>query len=271
MGGMGEGRRVAGQSSCQSQDRRARRNSCRIEGIGLDTQGFVTTRRGGEQIIPRPAEWKLGESPSWLREHTVHPFPEIEDIARRIASRDVSSKVTSQEFSQEWIATARQSAVLVPIVGTEDGPAVILTKRAHHLKNHRGEISFPGGRVEEAETSHDAALRETEEEIGLLHNNVDIVGELDALTTFVSNSVIVPVVAIVHTLNELVPNPDEVSRIMIVPLSELMRPDTYRNEWWPTARGDLNIHFFELDDETIWGATARILRQLIDVALAPAL
>jgi hypothetical protein len=97
------------------------------------------------------------------------------------------------------------------------------------------------------------------------------VGELDALTTFVSNSVIVPVVAIVHTLNELVPNPDEVSRIMIVPLSELMRPDTYRNEWWPTARGDLNIHFFELEDETIWGATARILRQLIDVALAPAL
>jgi hypothetical protein len=83
--------------------------------------------------------------------------------------------------------------------------------------------------------------------------------------------VIVPVVGHVHTVNELVANADEVSRIMVVPIAELMRPDTYRNEWWPTARGDLNIHFFTLDDETIWGATARILRQFIDVAIAPSL
>lgn len=231
----------------------------------------MTTRRGGDQVIPRPPEWKLGESPFWLQEHSDVHIPDITDIAQRIAQRDVSTKVTTQEFSQEWIATARLSAVLVPIVHTEHGPSVILTKRADHLKNHKGEISFPGGRVEEAETVHAAAIRETEEEIGLLPHNLNIVGELDALTTFVSNSVIVPTVAIVHTLNELVPNAGEVSRIMIVPLAELMRSDTYRNEWWPTPRGDLNIHFFELHDETIWGATARILRQLIDVAIAPQL
>ncbi len=231
----------------------------------------MTTRRGGEQIIPRPPEWRLGESPTWLNENARCVIPEIDVIAHRISTRDVMFKVTTQEFSQEWISTARLSAVLVPILSTENGPSVILTKRAAHLKNHRGEISFPGGRVEEAESAHGAALRETEEEIGLLSHNIDIVGELDSLTTFVSNSVIVPVVGHVHTINELVANADEVSRIMVVPISELMRPDTYRNEWWPTPRGDLNIHFFALDDETIWGATARILRQFIDVAIAPAL
>lgn len=231
----------------------------------------MTTRRGGEQIIPRPPEWRLGESPQWITKDSPPDIPEIDEIVRRIATRDVVSKVTTQEFSQEWISTARLSAVLVPVVNSNDGPSIILTKRASHLKNHRGEISFPGGRVEEAETARGAALRETEEEIGLLQHNVEIVGQLDSLTTFVSNSVIMPFVAQVHTLNELTANPGEVSRIMIVPIAELMRTDTYRNEWWPTPRGDLNIHFFELDDETIWGATARILCQFIDVAIAPSL
>lgn len=231
----------------------------------------MTTRRGGEQIIPRPPEWRLGENPRWLIPHSPLDVPEIDLIAHRIASREVMTKVATQEFSQEWISTARLSAVLVPVVNTDDGPSIVLTKRASHLKNHRGEISFPGGRVEEAESAHGAALRETEEEIGLLPHNVEIVGQLDPLTTFVSNSVIMPFVASVHTLNELVPNGDEVARIMVVPIAELVRPDTYWNEWWPTARGDLNIHFFALDDETIWGATARILRQFIDVAIAPSL
>ena len=227
----------------------------------------MTTRRGGDQVIPRPSQWRLGENPWWVGEQNMC-VPDVEVIVQRIANRGITAQVTTQEFSQEWISTARLSAVLVPVVQTSVGPSLILTKRAAHLKNHRGEISFPGGRVEESESHQDAALRETEEEIALLRSNVVIVGQLDALTTFVSNSVIVPVVAVVQTLNELVANEAEVSRIMVVPIAELMRPDTYRNEWWPTARGDLNIHFFELDNETIWGATARIIRQFIDVCVS---
>lgn len=228
----------------------------------------MTTRRGGDQVIPRPPEWRKGDTPPWLARDTPLRIPDIDVIAQRIADRDITPQVTTQEFSQEWISTARLSSVLVPVVKTSDGPSLILTKRAPHLKNHRGEISFPGGRVEEAETARGAALRETEEEIGLLPHNVDIVGQLDSLTTFVSNSVITPFVAVVQKLNDLVANEGEVSRIMIVPISELVRSDTYWNEWWPTPRGDLNIHFFALDDETIWGATARILRQFIDVCVS---
>lgn len=61
------------------------------------------------------------------------------------------------------------------------------------------------------------------------------------------------------------PDSGEVARIFTVSLQDLVRPDTYRNEWWLTPRGEINIHFFELDDETVWGATGRMLTQLLDI------
>jgi hypothetical protein len=94
---------------------------------------------------------------------------------------------------------------------------------------------------------------------------VHIIGELDPLTTFVSNSLIIPVVARVDGVPSFVIQETEVARVFLTPLHELARADTYRNEWWARPQGDINIHFFELADETVWGATGRILRQLIDV------
>jgi hypothetical protein len=90
-------------------------------------------------------------------------------------------------------------------------------------------------------------------------------GKLDPHATFVSNSLIVPIVAIVDSSAQFVANESEVSRILIVPLTELVQENSYDNEWWITPRGELNIHFFYLDDETIWGATGRILRQMFDI------
>lgn len=228
----------------------------------------MTKRRGGNQVIPRPESWRLGEVPDWINQPTQ--LPNVSVLAERIANRMRPAENLSAELSQEWVASARSSAVLVPLVDTENGPSFILTTRADHLRNHRGEVSFPGGRVEEAESVHAAALRETEEEIGLSSEHVRLVGELDSLTTFVSNSLIVPVVGVVKSIDGLSINTDEVSKILIVPISELLLSETYHNEWWLTPRGDINIHFFDLDDETIWGATARIIRQFIDVAITEA-
>ena len=76
---------------------------------------------------------------------------------------------------------------------------------------------------------------------------------------------ITPVVARVDGVPTFVPDPGEVARVFTVSLTDLTREDTYRNEWWETPRGEINIHFFELDDETIWGATGRLLHQLLDV------
>jgi 8-oxo-dGTP pyrophosphatase MutT (NUDIX family) len=117
--------------------------------------------------------------------------------------------------------------------------------------------------MEPNETPFHTALREAHEEVALPHHVVTILGTLEPITTFVSNSFITPVVGIVDGIPELTADPGEVARIMTVPLHELAREDTYRNEWWATERGDINIHFFELDDETIWGATGRLLHQLL--------
>lgn len=224
----------------------------------------MTTRRGGSQVIPRPDEWKQGESPLWLQSKDRHEFSltHIETCLRAYVPTD---QPASAGVNDEWLSTARASAVLVPLIQTAEGVSVVLTRRADHLKNHKGEVSFPGGRVEESESLIEAALREAEEEIGLHPELVTVIGQLDPHATFVSNSLIIPIVAIVDPSASFVANEGEVSRILNVLLADLAHPDSYVNEWWRTPRGELNIHFFYLDDETIWGATGRILRQLFDI------
>ena len=135
------------------------------------------------------------------------------------------------------------------------------------LTSHRGEISFPGGRVDGDETFEAAALREAHEEVALDPSAVRLGGRLDPISTMVSRSFIVPVVGTVDHHPVLHPAADEVERILWVPLAELTRLDTFREEIWDFGGERRPIFFFELDDETIWGATARMLYQLLRVAL----
>jgi 8-oxo-dGTP pyrophosphatase MutT (NUDIX family) len=164
---------------------------------------------------------------------------------------------------------SRASAVLIVLVDGERGAEVLLTKRSEALRQHAGEISFPGGRLDPGENDVEAALREADEEVGLRPDDVTVVGRLSALSTVVSRSYIMPVVATVTVRPALVPHDGEVARILWVPLVELAQPDTHREERWGTPPLDRRMDFFELDDETIWGATARILRELLDVVYGP--
>ncbi len=163
--------------------------------------------------------------------------------------------------------TLRSSAVLVAITDGPEGAEVLLTRRSEALRSHRGEISFPGGRVDAGETFEAAALREAHEEVALDPSAVRLRGRLDPISTMVSRSFIVPVVATVDERPTLWPAADEVERIIWVPLVELTRADTFREEIWEFDGQPRPIFFFELDDETIWGATARMLHQLLRVAL----
>ena len=223
----------------------------------------MNQRRGGNQNIPRPDNWRLGEHPEWMkRDFSV--LNDMEEIGRRLHLHVLSEQPANLDLNQAWVASSRPSAVLIPLLVTNDGPSVLLTRRADHLRSHKGEISFPGGRMEVNETPQQTALREAHEEVALPHDVVTIIGTLEPIATFVSNSHITPVVALVAGEPVLQAEPGEVARIMTVPLHNLARSDTYRNEWWSTERGEINIHFFELDDETVWGATGRLLHQLID-------
>ena len=127
----------------------------------------------------------------------------------------------------------RPSAVLVLLADDADGNAgVLLTRRSTELRNHAGQISFPGGRIDPGETEIEAALREAHEEVGLDPAAVEVVGELDHLATVVSRSHIVPVVGRVAAQLALAPASPEVERVLWVPLAEFVRADTFRAERW---------------------------------------
>jgi 8-oxo-dGTP pyrophosphatase MutT (NUDIX family) len=227
----------------------------------------MSRRPGGAQNIPTPKAWRPVDVPAW-QERDLSRLHDFNLVQQRL-SQAVSPLHVDPTTSPQWFDGARLSAVLMPLVDSSDGPSVVLTRRAQHLRNHRGEVSFPGGRVEPDESILEAALREAEEEIRLTRDVVRPLGTLEPLATVVSNSFITPVVATVSPLPELVPDAGEVERIFSVPLHDLVRVDTYRSEMWVIDRlyenEELEVHFFELDDETIWGATACMLHHMIDV------
>lgn len=214
-------------------------------------------RRGGDQHIPRPEQWRLGAPAPW--NDRADAAPQVDQLIASITDRSASPVLPP-------FPDARHSAVLVVLHDGPCGPEALFTKRSMALRNHRGEISFPGGRLEPGESPIDAAVRESWEEVGLDPSLVEIHGELDHLATVVSRSHIVPIVATVAERPVLSAAEDEVDRILWVPLAELARADTFREEWWGVPPLERPIFFFELDDETIWGATGRMLHQLLRLA-----
>ena len=134
---------------------------------------------------------------------------------------------------------------------------MLLTRRSTALRNHSGEMSFPGGRIDGDETADRGRVREAHEEVGLDPAAVEIVGELTTSATVVSRSHIVPIVGRIRAPDRRwSPASPEVERVMWVPLAEFVRTDTYRAERWTVPWGERVLYFFELDDETVWGATA---------------
>lgn len=153
------------------------------------------------------------------------------------------------------------AAVLIPLFETDGDVSVILTKRPDTMPSHQGEIAFPGGKHDPAVDNdlRATALREAREEIGLDPDAVEIVARLEGIGTVASRFTITPFVGFLAGRPLLTPDPREVVRVFEVPLSELMADGVFREERWDTWRNDLDIHFYELVDETVWGATARIL------------
>ncbi len=219
-----------------------------------------TMRIGGSQVIPRPSNFRTIDH---------NPFANLDKSA--LLSLDAVSKAIKafkpDQILRQPLENARPSAVLVGLFESTSGVEAILTRRSQNLTNHRGEISFPGGRLDAGESVLQAALRETHEEIGLNPEDVEVVGELNSMATVVSNSHIVPIVGRYRTQPKLHAVNSEVDRVFSVPLLELTRQDTYRQEHWVFGDREFQINFFYLDDETIWGATARILFQVMMLAV----
>ena len=164
----------------------------------------------------------------------------------------------------------RRAAVLVPIVRRPGGLTVLLTQRTEHLTNHAGQVSFPGGRAEEDDSSPiETALRETEEEIGLTRRHVEIIGVLPDHVT-ASAYVVTPVVGLVMPPFDLMAESNEVADIFEVPLTFLMDGMNHQRMSFDLPDGGGRRSFYAMPYERffIWGATAGMLRNLFHLLRA---
>ncbi|PSP55697.1 coenzyme A pyrophosphatase [Halobacteriales archaeon QS_1_67_19] len=159
----------------------------------------------------------------------------------------------------------RDAAVLAPVVVRNGEHHLLFTKRADHLGEHAGQMSFPGGGREPSDDDLRAtALREANEEIGLRAEEPEIVGRLDDIRT-TSRYAVTPYVASVPD-REYVPDEREVAEIAVLSLAGFLDPDNYESERREHPQyGEAIVHFFHVDGWTVWGATARILVQLLEL------
>lgn len=171
-------------------------------------------------------------------------------------------------LTPKLLSSLRPAAVLVPVIRRRGRLNVLLTRRAEHLRAHKGQISFPGGRRDAQDSSAAAnALREAQEEIGLNPKLVEVIGYLDDYPT-VTRYRVTPVVGLVSGSARFKPDASEVAEIFEVPLQFLLEPKNFERKVF--SRGGLNVPFFELNYGAyrIWGATAGMLWNLMQKAAA---
>ena len=161
----------------------------------------------------------------------------------------------------------RMAAVLVIVHYTQTSPRILLTKRNSTLKTHTGEIAFPGGAFSKQDKSLcDTAARETREEIGLIIEQKDILGSLQSVRTLTSNFYIIPFVTIQEKILEPQIRINEVQEVIDAPLFDLL--DTQKIDLGHQSMSTKSLYEFTYRNEVIWGATARILKELHDCLYA---
>jgi 8-oxo-dGTP pyrophosphatase MutT (NUDIX family) len=221
--------------------------------------------RGGQQKIPRPESFRLGGPPPWARLAREERRLSLAEVRARLLRSPPGAAPTS------LVSDSVAAAVLVPLLEVNGETHVLFIKRPETMSTHRGEIAFPGGKLDPAVDIdvRAAALREAREEIGLDPASVEIVARLEGVATAASRFTISPFVGFLDRPPEIVINPAEVVKVLQVALSELMDTSLYREERWDSFRPDMSVFFFELADETVWGATARILTDLLTRLVNP--
>lgn len=162
----------------------------------------------------------------------------------------------------------RPAAVLIPLYWDQNQWHTLLTRRTNHVEEHRGQVSFPGGMIESDDLNHvQAALREAHEEIGILPQDVDVLGKLRPTRT-ITHFLITPVVGVIPWPYDLHRNPSEVASVFGVPLKWLSDPTNLElREFKPSPSGpSFEIHYFKAyQGEVIWGATGRIVVGFLEV------
>jgi 8-oxo-dGTP pyrophosphatase MutT (NUDIX family) len=224
---------------------------------------------------------KRGPRPPWrcaLREEDIHPrarnltFPDVTGRLRQ-AVREPLPGVTAQlrlapRPRPGWHAGAippvlRQAAGILLLFPKEGLVHLLLTVRAASLAHHSGQVSLPGGAVDSDETPEQAAVREAAEEVGIDPAAVEVLGRLTPLHIPVSGFVLHPIVGICEDRPGIRPSAWEVERVLEVPLEWLVDPGRLSREVGDVPGGTIEIPYFDLGTDRLWGATAMVVAELL--------
>lgn len=227
--------------------------------------------RGGQQFIPRPPSAGAGDPAPWHGRDLHMRSWSIGDVADLFANQ--REPVRENPFAPPG---SREAAVLIGLYENGGDLLIAMIKRPSHSKDHPGEIAFPGGKFEPEFDADLAATarREAAEEIGIDETTVQMLGELDTGATVATAFLIAPFVAAIEPPQHgWIIDPGEVTEVLTPSVRELFHPDTYHQErWdipdnprWPMGARNHPMHFFALEEETIWGATGRIVRDFLCV------
>lgn len=204
---------------------------------------------------------------AWLRDRLRGPLPGL-------PAQAIMAPRPRRGWKPPFVPdTARPAAAIVLLYPLDGHPALVLTVRTSTLPDHAGQVSLPGGRVDEGETVEDAAVREAFEEVGVEPAHVETLGRLTSLHIPVSGFILYPVVAITRSRPPLVASEAEVARVLEVPLAALADPARVRVDLRPRLEGDFlqAVPSFLIDGEHVWGATAMVLSEFLTLLGVPPL
>lgn len=167
------------------------------------------------------------------------------------------------------VGANRKACVLVPLLFHDGALNLLLTKRTDDVEHHKGQISFPGGMVDEGDRSDiDTALRETEEEIGIPRSAIVTLGLLDDIH-IPTGFIVTPVVGYIDCSPEVHTNPGEVAEVLVIPFHKFFDPALHRTEERLLRGAMRSIHIYTVWKEPVWGATAHIIHEFTTLLASP--
>ena len=180
--------------------------------------------------------------------------------------QNLRSRLSERERLIDNDQAAKRAAVLAPFFKHKGEYHLLFTLRTSNLPTHKGDVSFPGGRMDQKDASLlDTALRESKEEIGLLPADVQTIGPLDDLRTHASNYIVTPYVGVIPYPYSFQPNDWEVAEIFSVPFSFLKDLSNLNDETWIHDGEAIPIQTYRYEGYKIWGATQRMIANLLEI------